>query len=128
MSRRSRRCRALVGRIGDRGRRALLQRVAVGCEGTSPRRHAGGAHLDRLDFELIDGRGRRAVTSAAIIPSGQRHAIRIPDPTTGVMIFLDPSAFTRAGTDSEDVAEWVMAGDELSCWTTALPPERLLET
>lgn len=79
-------------------------------------------------FELIDGRGRRAVTSAAIIPSGQRHAIRVPDPSTGVLIFLDPSAFTRAGTDSEDVAEWVMAGDELSCWTTALPPEQLLET
>lgn len=78
-------------------------------------------------FELIDGRGRRAITSAAIIPSGQRHAIRIPDPTAGVLIFLDPSAFTRAGTDSDDVAEWARAGDEMSSWTTALPPEQLLD-
>ncbi len=75
-------------------------------------------------FELTDASGRRAVTSAAIIPSGRDHAIRILAPTSGVLIFLDPSAFSRTGAD---VAEWVAAGSELPCWTTPLPPAQLLD-
>ncbi|TXI62806.1 helix-turn-helix transcriptional regulator [Mycolicibacterium mageritense] len=78
-------------------------------------------------FELTDASGRRAVTSAAIIPSGRDHAIRILAPTSGVLIFLDPSAFSRTGADSADVAEWVAAGSELPCWTTPLPPAQLLD-
>ncbi|MCV7068867.1 helix-turn-helix transcriptional regulator [Mycolicibacterium farcinogenes] len=77
-------------------------------------------------FELSDGRGRRAVTSAAVIPSGRDHSIRILEPTSGVLVFLDPSAFSRVGIDSDDVADWVRAGDELPCWTSPLPPEMLL--
>lgn len=78
-------------------------------------------------FELADARGRSAVTSAAVIPSGHDHSIRILEPTSGVLAFLDPSAFSRTGTDSDDVADWVRAGDELPCWASPLPPGRLLD-
>ncbi|MBU9764717.1 helix-turn-helix transcriptional regulator [Mycobacterium sp. TNTM28] len=78
-------------------------------------------------FELTDAHGRAAVTSAAVIPSGREHSIRILSPASGVIIFLDPSAFSRTGPDGDDVAQWVAAGDELPCWTTPLPPEQLLD-
>ncbi|WP_441960900.1 helix-turn-helix domain-containing protein [Mycolicibacterium houstonense] len=77
-------------------------------------------------FELSDGRGRRTVTSAAVIPSGRDHSIRILEPTSGVLVFLDPSVFSRVGIDSDDITDWVRAGDELPCWTSPLPPETLL--
>lgn len=75
---------------------------------------------------MTDGHGRRAVTSAAIVPSGRNHSIRILSPTSGVLIFLDPAAFCRIETDNDDVAEWVAAGFELPCWTSPLPPAQLL--
>lgn len=78
-------------------------------------------------FELADAGGRRAITSAAIIPSGQEHSIRILEPASGVLVFLDPSVFSRTGTDSDDVTDWVRRGDELPCWTRPLPPETLLD-
>lgn len=78
-------------------------------------------------FELADARGRRAVTSAAIIPSGRDHSIRILEPASGVLVFLDPSAFSRTGTDSDDVADWVAAGHNLPRWTEPSTPERLLD-
>ncbi|MGV0737957.1 AraC family transcriptional regulator [Mycobacterium syngnathidarum] len=78
-------------------------------------------------FELSDARGRRAVTSAAVIPSGRDHGIRILEPTSGVLAFLDPSAFSRTGPVTDDVAEWVSAGRHLPCWTSPLPPEQLLD-
>lgn len=77
-------------------------------------------------FELSDAHGRRVVTSAAVIPSGHDHGIRILEPTSGILAFLDPSMFSRIATDSDDVATWVAAGHQLPCWTSPLPPEQLL--
>lgn len=78
-------------------------------------------------FELADAHGRREMTCAAVIPPGQDHSIRILTPTSGVLVFLDPSAFCRTTPDSDDVAEWVSTGRELPCWTSPLPPEQLLD-
>lgn len=78
-------------------------------------------------FELTDAQGRREVTSAAVIPSGCAHWIHILEPAAGILVFLDPSAFTAARSDPDDVTAWVTAGRELPSWTIPLPPEQLLD-
>lgn len=47
-------------------------------------------------FELADGHNNRVVTSAAIIPSGCDHSIRILKPVvSGVLVFVDPQVRSR---------------------------------
>lgn len=66
-------------------------------------------------FELSDGRNNRVVTSAAIIPSGCRHSIRIVEPViSGVLVFVDPS-----GPIMSQVAKLVRGSDDAHRWAEA---------
>ena len=70
-------------------------------------------------FELSDGRNKRVVTSAAIIPSGCDHSIRILEPVvSGVLVFVDPAApilshVAKLARSSDDAGRWAEAGQAL---------------
>lgn len=70
-------------------------------------------------FELSDDRDNRVVTSAAIIPSGCDHSIRILEPVaSGFIVFVDPSAPIMSQAEKllrsgEDASRWAEAGQAL---------------
>lgn len=85
-------------------------------------------------FELADAQGRRAVGSAAIIPSGRQHSIRIVEPTAGFLLFVDPRTVIGGQIDArvdncDDPRAWVTAGRALQNWAEPEPPDaaRLLD-
>ena len=66
-------------------------------------------------FELIDGRNNRVSTSAAIIPSGCEHSIRVLETVVhGALVFVDPAASLVS-----EVAKLVPSGDDASRWAEA---------
>lgn len=69
-------------------------------------------------FELTDGHGRTAVASAAVIPSGCEHSIRILEPhVAGVLVFVDPALTIDPGpAHAVAVEQWVAAGHALNGW------------
>jgi AraC-like DNA-binding protein len=76
-------------------------------------------------FELADGHNNRVVTSAAIIPSGCDHSIRILKPVvSGVLVFVDPASpvashVAKLVRSSDDAGQWAEAGQALS-WVEPL--------
>jgi AraC-like DNA-binding protein len=84
-------------------------------------------------FELTDVQGRRHVGSAAVIPSGCHHSIRILEPCSGFLLFVDPGTavgrqLSAMADVTDDVRTWFAAGEVIQNWTeTELPdPAKLL--
>lgn len=72
-------------------------------------------------FELTDARGRRCVGSAAVIPSGCHHSIRIAEPCSGFLLFVDPATvvgrhLSAMDDVTDDVQTWFAAGEVLQNW------------
>lgn len=82
-------------------------------------------------FELTDGRNNRVVTSAAIIPSGCDHSIRIVEPiVSGALVFVDPvapivSEVAKLVRYTDDASGWAVAGQALS-WAESSTPDPAL--
>ncbi len=70
-------------------------------------------------FELADGHNNRVVTSAAIIPSGCEHSIRVLTPDVrGALVFIDPAVVVAPGMtglahNGDDATRWAQAGQAL---------------
>ncbi|WP_234817858.1 helix-turn-helix domain-containing protein [Mycolicibacterium sphagni] len=75
-------------------------------------------------FELTDAQGRQCVGTAAIIPSGCHHSIRIVEPCSGFLLFVDPRTvvgkqLSTMADGTDDVRRWFAAGEVLQNWTQA---------
>ena len=101
---------------------ALCYRGAL--SGAEQHHHVGVQVIQARDgsFEVSDAHGGRAVTSAAVIPSGHTHGLRITAATDGVLVFLDPGRLVPTDTIPDDATAWAAAGHELPCHTTWLSP------
>lgn len=78
-------------------------------------------------FELTDGCNNRVETTAAIIPSGCHHSIRVLEPgVSGALVFIDPAApiaseVAELVSSSDDARQWAAAGQALSWVQPSVP-------
>lgn len=112
---------ALVRSTGCRRWRPVLSRsLAYACG-----HHHVPTQLIRAwsgSFELTDAQGRQCFGTAAIIPSGCHHSIRIVEPCSGFLLFIDPRTvvgkqLSTMADGTDDVRRWFAAGEVLQNWT-----------